>query len=378
MGLIRLIFLFALGILVWICGGSARFVTELTYDDLSTVVGPGPTLLVFTVEWCEHCRTLAPELKTIAKAAEAAGDAITVARVDAERESAIVQKFNVGGFPTLLYLPEGFSIKNNDVPMEFEDYNWAEIIAEFVNNQTGSTTLALQPRKAFLNWRKRVPYNRGLSGPQRKVEKPDMARAAREMQERLDAELPAPVKLDDSNFVETVFNDSTMSVLIYFYTKQDPFQIDTLMIWRSLSTAFTPEQDNIKVTMMDIGEAQESNAALAKKYANVSDTPSTVMFAQCPPEDIEKEGNENCKRPQSCDDTDIDCGTLSGVFKFVQSSIAERLDIDLSAIDSSADGHDERIQSTEQQPSNIEGEESGGTHDQTVASPSIDQEKDEL
>lgn len=325
--------IFALcGLTVLVVSTTARFIADLTYDQLHAVVGQTPALLVFTVDWCDHCRSLAPELQTVAKAAESAGDSFVLARVDGDRELAVAQKFEIDGFPTLLYVPKGFSLQNGDTAMEFKDYNWAEIIVDFVNNQTGSTTLSLKPRKAYLNWRKRVPYNRGTSGPQKKFRKPDMAQAMREMQQKADAELPAPFVLNEDNFHDTVFNDSSLSVLIYFYSPDDPFQEDTLTTWRGVTTAFTPETDSIKVTMMNIGSGHESNAALAKKYANVSDTPTTVMFAQCPLSERENADGAQCKKPDSCDDSDLDCASVKGLFEFIQTSIAERLDVNLDAI----------------------------------------------
>jgi thiol-disulfide isomerase/thioredoxin len=326
---------------------TARFLEALNYDDLSSVVGPSPALVIVTVSWCDHCRQVVSEVRVLAKAAVAAGNAFTIALVDAEQEPAIAQKLHVDGYPSVLYLREGFSLRANDEPLEFEDYRWAEVLAEFVNNETGHQTLRVTPRKAYRDWRKRVPWNRGKvpeeERTRRRQKQEAMLAAQSKAMEEKDDGLASPEVVTAESFDELVLADPSVSVLVYFYMKTDPFHKNSWQTWREVSAAFNKEEDNVVIAGMDVA-ASDANQAVALAQANVSETPATVMFSRCNLEEIATRG-AGCKRPQHCEGGA--CSTRQELITFLSDSVMERLGLNSGDIEKrsgervGADGIDE-------------------------------------
>ncbi len=291
---------------------NAKFIDNLSYDDLSSTLRQGPTMLIFTVSWCPHCKEVLPEIGVFAKAVKKS-EGITVARVDGDSEPAIVTKFQVESFPTFLYFPPKFNLKEMKQqpemqPQEFSDYRWAELMAEFVNNETLTETIKMEPRKKFLDWRKKVPFNKGKRPRQIREEIPTPTPHPDGLDPIIGAdeaglEIRDPVVLTTSNFDEVVLN-KTEGVAVYFYTKDDFMQKDFLIQWRQASSAYKPE-DHVTLTMLNI--EKEDNDKLAKQY-NVEDTPLVAYFPRCNGQGKEKEKSvEECKKPnicESCTDTD--------------------------------------------------------------------------
>lgn len=54
------------------------------------------------VQWCGHCKKLAPEYAEAAKALEADGDGLKIAKVDATEWVDLRKGFDVASYPTLL------------------------------------------------------------------------------------------------------------------------------------------------------------------------------------------------------------------------------------------------------------------------------------
>ena len=72
------------------------------YDAIETI---DKLLVEFYAPWCDHCKQFAPEY---AKAAEILkGKRIRVAKIDGSENREIVDKFNVKGYPSLIYFVEG-------------------------------------------------------------------------------------------------------------------------------------------------------------------------------------------------------------------------------------------------------------------------------
>jgi thioredoxin 1 len=78
-------------------------VTDATFqrDVLSS---SKPVLVDFFTEWCAPCKPLAASLDELS--AELAGK-ITIAKVDAESNPAVTNKYGVRGFPTMLIFKDG-------------------------------------------------------------------------------------------------------------------------------------------------------------------------------------------------------------------------------------------------------------------------------
>lgn len=78
-----------------------------------------------------HSKTLAPEYE-IAGDVYKAGDGVVIAKVDADAERSLGERFDVKGFPTLKWFPKG-----STAPEEYEGGRTADTIVSWVNGKTG-------------------------------------------------------------------------------------------------------------------------------------------------------------------------------------------------------------------------------------------------
>lgn len=85
---------------------SAQHVNDNEFDQ-KVLRASGPVLVDFWAEWCGPCRQIAPVLDEIAR--EKAG-AITIAKVNIDKNPGTPQKYGVRGIPTLIIFKNGEAV----------------------------------------------------------------------------------------------------------------------------------------------------------------------------------------------------------------------------------------------------------------------------
>lgn len=100
-----LIVLIALVFCICISHTSAK-VVHLTGDSFDRSVNDGKAWFVeFFAPWCGHCKRLEPTWELISEQLE--GE-VVVASVDATVEKQLARRFNINGFPSLLFFKDGY------------------------------------------------------------------------------------------------------------------------------------------------------------------------------------------------------------------------------------------------------------------------------
>lgn len=83
-------------------------VVVLTDANFSSFITKNKHVMVeFYAPWCGHCKTLAPEYAAAAKDLAEEGAEVALAKVDATEESDLSQKYDIQGFPTVLFFIDG-------------------------------------------------------------------------------------------------------------------------------------------------------------------------------------------------------------------------------------------------------------------------------
>ncbi|KAK0615956.1 thioredoxin-like protein [Bombardia bombarda] len=101
------------------------------FDDVVLKSGK-PTLVEFFAPWCGHCKSLAPVYEELASSLESVKDKVQIAKVDADAERSLGQRFGVQGFPTLKFF-DGKS----DKPIDYNGGRDLESLTAFISEKTG-------------------------------------------------------------------------------------------------------------------------------------------------------------------------------------------------------------------------------------------------
>jgi len=100
------------------------------FDDVVLKSGK-PTLVEFFAPWCGHCKNLAPIYEELAQSF-ASSDKVQIAKVDADAEKDLGQRFGIQGFPTLKF----FDGKSKE-PTDYSGGRDLESLSAFITEKTG-------------------------------------------------------------------------------------------------------------------------------------------------------------------------------------------------------------------------------------------------
>lgn len=128
--------IFSLALLPAVLGKAVDLTASKDFD--AFVALKQPALLEFFAPWCGHCKKLAPTYDELAAAFGndgkiSATNKVTIAKIDADKNRDLGNRFGIKGFPTLKW----FDGTNLDT---LEDYGGArdlDTLAKFVEDKTG-------------------------------------------------------------------------------------------------------------------------------------------------------------------------------------------------------------------------------------------------
>lgn len=117
-------------------------VRVLTPDNFDDVVGKEAGVFVdFFAPWCGHCKSLEPEYAIVADSFLKLSSQAIVASVDADEHKSLAGRFEVRGFPTLLWFPAG-----SQTPEKYSGGRSAADIVSFINEKSGTNARVTGPK----------------------------------------------------------------------------------------------------------------------------------------------------------------------------------------------------------------------------------------
>lgn len=130
---------FLLSGLAAVAAARSSAVIDLIPDNFDKLVFQSgkPTLVEFFAPWCGHCKNLAPVYEELALNFEFAKDKVQIAKVDADANRDLGQRFGVQGFPTLKWF-DGKS----ETPQEYNSGRDLDSLSNFITEKTN-----IRPKK---------------------------------------------------------------------------------------------------------------------------------------------------------------------------------------------------------------------------------------
>jgi len=106
--------------------GPVKVVTGLTFDEI--VHNPEKDVLIeFYAPWCGHCQSLAPKYEELGKKLKDV-PSVTIAKIDATANDFDRSKYEVGGYPTIYFVPAKADAK----PIKYEGEREVTAMYKFV------------------------------------------------------------------------------------------------------------------------------------------------------------------------------------------------------------------------------------------------------
>lgn len=202
--------------------------------DFDKAVGKGtPAFVDFYAPWCGHCKKLAPVFEELASAFESKKDSIIIAKVDADANRDLGQRFGVKGFPTLMYF------KANSLEPEM---------------YSGPRDLGGMQK-----------YIQEMSGQTGQVAKPPQTSAS------------SVTQLNAGNF-KSIVNDEKKDVFVEFYAPWCGHCKNLAPVWEQLADTFKNEP-NCVIAQMNADDAD--NKAVASQFG-VSGYPTLMVSSKSP------------------------------------------------------------------------------------------------
>lgn len=132
--MVRITPAFVLPVLTTLAAASSSVLDLIPSNFDSVVFSSGkPALVEFFAPWCGHCKNLAPIYEELGTAFSHASSKVSIAKVDADENKSLGQKYGVQGFPTLKW----FSGKKGDKGEDYEGGRDLESLSKFITEKTG-------------------------------------------------------------------------------------------------------------------------------------------------------------------------------------------------------------------------------------------------
>ncbi|KAK7277289.1 hypothetical protein RIF29_18440 [Crotalaria pallida] len=121
-------------------------VLELQESNFDSAISSFDHILVdFYAPWCGHCKRLSPELDEAAPILAALKEPIILAKLDADKFNNLAQKYEIGGYPTIMLF-------NHGIPTEYFGPRKADLLVRYLRKYAAADVTILESDSAVRNF----------------------------------------------------------------------------------------------------------------------------------------------------------------------------------------------------------------------------------